>query len=303
LSLSLASLVGNRADAQLVIPTNLGAGADAEVRESAPAANRGTSDELATRILDAGPPNDPSGLQDRNSVMYMKFDIGGVGPQNVPGAVLRLTYRNDNLAAPRVEDGTGSGATTGLVYYGLDPNHPGNDWEETAISYATAPGLTPDGDVGTKDYDTAAGNLILLGTRSFPPVGVQNHLPIGGALDFVSPLLDQLLSDALGAGRDTVTILAGVQHEGDVGISGWVNFNYLFNPKEKTTLNIDAYDPDTTDAVPPIGNLFGTDNTMGAFSPQLRLVPAPGTFSLLALGLVSLPTMAGRYDGRAPRIA
>ena len=62
MSFSLSSLVANRADAQLVIPTNLGAGADAEVRESAPAANRGTSDELATRILDAGPANDPSGL-------------------------------------------------------------------------------------------------------------------------------------------------------------------------------------------------------------------------------------------------
>ena len=48
---------------------------------------------------------------------------------------------------------------TGLAVYGLDPNARGADWNEATISYLTAPGITPDADVGTKDF---AADLLFL---------------------------------------------------------------------------------------------------------------------------------------------
>lgn len=91
----------------VVITTNMGLGADAEVRESNPTQNRGASTELATRAADSyagGAANDGT---DRNSVMYLQFDLSGLASGDAANAILRLTYRNNNLTENRVTDTDG----------------------------------------------------------------------------------------------------------------------------------------------------------------------------------------------------
>ena len=70
---------------------------------------------------------------------------------------MRLTYRNSNFTPNRVHDTTPPGNNmdfrTGLAFYGLDRDHPGNNWSEATITYSNAPGISSDGNNGTKDYD------------------------------------------------------------------------------------------------------------------------------------------------------
>jgi hypothetical protein len=88
-----------------------------------------------------------------------------------------------------------------------------------------------------------------------------------------------------------VTIVAAILHDGKVPVNDWKNFNYLFNPKEQTTLLTDTgYDSDTTDPNNPLGSPHsGASNATDAngfspFSPQLILVPEPAGFALLVMG-------------------
>ncbi len=140
----------------VVIATSKGAGADAEVRDHQPATNLGASTELATRILDNFPAG-ASDVNDRFSAMYMKFDITGQFDVPNQATSLRLTYRNSNLTPNRIHDPTPPGNNTdfrtGLAFYGLDRDHPGNNWSEATITYSNAPGIASDGNNGTKDYD------------------------------------------------------------------------------------------------------------------------------------------------------
>src|SRR5690606_19838548 len=144
---------------------------------------------------------------------------------------------------------------------------------------------------GTKDYDTVdpdgggpqVAPLIPLGTKLFPVVAPQNRLPVGGELVFRSAQLDAFIADAFAAGKSTVTIVAGIMHDGKVPVNDWKNFNYLFNPMEMTTLNDDpGYDADANDPNNPLGSPWsGASNVADAngfspFSPQLGLVPEPG---------------------------
>jgi hypothetical protein len=249
------------------IPTNYGMGADAEVRESNPTQNRGDSTEIASRVRNdfiAGDPNDGG---DRNSAIYTMFDLSGtVIPADIASA-FSLTYRNNNLAGTRIQDTItpNPAIRTGMAIYGLDPTM---NWSEDTISYLTAPGLTPDGDVGTVDVNS---DLTFLGTVEFPEIGAQNHLPIGGELRFCSDRLDTFIRDAVDAGHSTVTLVSMRIHGGDSPFGTWINFNYLFNPKDQTTLNTDNYDPDGQGS---IGNLTSTDNSTGDFSPALTIVDA-----------------------------
>ena len=57
--LALGAVVGTASSVRaVIIPTSYGAGADAEVREEAPTTNRGSSNEIASRIIDNWPTGD-----------------------------------------------------------------------------------------------------------------------------------------------------------------------------------------------------------------------------------------------------
>ncbi len=244
------------------IPTNFGTGADAEVRESNPTQNRGDSTELASRVRNDSVAGDANDGSDRNSAFYTRFDLSGVAIPPTFETAFSLTYRNNNLVGSRVQDTItpNPAIRTGLAIYGLDPS---KTWSEDAITYLTAPGITFDGDIGTVDLND---DLTFLGTVEFPEIGSQNHLPIGGELRFCSDNLDEFVRDALDNGFTAVTLASMRIHGGDSPFSNWINFNYLFNPKEQATLNEDNYDPDGQGS---IGNLTSTDNSTGDFSPAL----------------------------------
>jgi hypothetical protein len=299
--------------ATIKIATSKGIGADAEVRDHQPTTNLGASTELATRIVDNFPVGNASDGNDRFSAMYLKFDITGLSPTASNSTTVRLTYRNTNLTANRIADTAtpNPALRTGLAFYGLDRDDPGNSWAEGTITYLTAPGLgspaSPGGDFnnGTKDYDfvdpDGAGPLRApltpLGAALFPVIGTQNHLPVGGELLFSSAALNSFENQSLAAGKTSVTIVAGILHDGKVPINDWKNFNYLFNPKEMVTLNTDpSYDADTTDANNTLGSPWSaasnaTDGSgFSPFSPQLILdrVPEPGSMSLIGIGVAAL---------------
>jgi hypothetical protein len=279
-----------------IISTSKGIGADAEVRDHQPTTNFGASTELASRILDNFPLGHASDGNDRFSAMYLKFDLTGASIPAGGRALVRLTYRNTNLTANRIHDTTPGAENmalrTGLSFYGLDRDNPGNNWAESTITYTTAPGMANGGDFnnGTKDYDFVDPDgggplrqpLVPLGVGLFPEVPPQNRLPVGGQLLFTSTALTNFIQTSLTAGKQSVTIVAGLMHDGKVPVNDWKNFNYLFNPKEMTTLTTDVgYDTDTTNPGNPLGSPWSAaSNAANAsgfspFSPQLRLVP-PG---------------------------
>jgi hypothetical protein len=291
LAISIAFPLAPAASA-VVIATSKGAGADAEVRDHQPGTNFGDGTELATRILDNAPPG-ASDVIDRFSAMYMKFDITGQTAFANQTTSVRLTYRNSNLTPNRVHDttppGNNMGFRTGLAFYGLDRDHAGNNWSEATITYMNAPGIASDGNNGTKDYDfvdpdgggPSRAPLVPLGVALFPEVPPQNRLPVGGALVFSSDALNNFLVSSLNAGKTSVTIVAGIVHDGKVPINDWRNFNYLFVPKEQTTLNTDVgYDADTTNPSNPLGSPWSAasnaENAAGfsPFSPQLIFGPS-----------------------------
>ena len=281
----------------VVIATSKGNGADAEVRDHQPTTNFGASTELATRILDNSAPGASDSL-DRFSAMYMKFDL--TAQTSIPNQTtsVRLTYRNSNLTPNRVHDMTPPGNNfdfrTGLAFYGLDRDHVGNSWSEATITYSNAPGIASDGNNGTKDYDlvdpdgggSLRAPLTPLGVALFPEVPPQNRLPVGGALVFSSNALNNFLVTSLNAGKTSVTIVAGIVHDGKVPVNDWKNFNYLFIPKEQQTLSTDVgYDSDTTNPNNPLGSPWSAAsnaedaNGFSPFSPQLIFGPA-GDFNL-----------------------
>ena len=294
-----------------VIPTSFGAGADAEVREDSSSSNRGSSNEIATRIIDNFPPGHANDGQDRTSAIYLKFDIAGQPLLGGQKTAVQMTYRNTNLTTNRVQDTftPNPAFRTGIAFYGLHPDHPGNSWTEAGITYETAPGINFDFSPGTKDFDTVdpdgggplVAPLVPLGVQLFPVIAPQNRLPVGGVFEFISPQLDAFIASALTKGKSTVTVVASVAHDGKVPVNDWKNFNYLFNPKEMTTLNADpTYDADTTNPNNPLGSPWSaasnaTDaNGFSAFSPRLIITPEPGALGLLAVGAAALALVRRR---------
>lgn len=305
----------------VAIATSQGLGADAEVRDHQPTFNFGAGTELATRVLDNAFAGEAGDGSDRFSAMYMRWDITGQAlPSN--GTAVRLTYRNTNLTPNRLTDTTPPGNNTafrtGIAFYGLDRDHPGNAWVEgnktgalatgNEITYLNAPGMgstdvpatnLPGGDFnnGTKDFDfrdpDGAGPLRApltpLGVALFPALNGANRLPVGGALLFQSTNLNSFIASSINAGKPTVTIVAAIVHDGKVPVNDWKNFNYLFNPKEMLTLTVDTgYDPDGSGPLPPGNPNSGASNAAGPngfspFSPQLLLIPEPSSVALLGL--------------------
>lgn len=312
LAVALVSFAGTLASGATIIPTNLGPlGADAELRDDSPGTNRGANFELATRIANNGTVAGGNDGGDRGSEMYLRFDIRNVTPAMLNASItLRMHYGALNASGSRVNDPAGVPGTptrfVTLAYRGLNPAL-SDGWGEGTITYNNAPGLTTDNENGTRDYNS---DLSLLGTNSFPNIYPQNHIAVGSAFDFVnapgSPL-HNLIASSLGV-ANSVTVVAAVTHTGVnlVDPSGWINFNYVFIPKEVTVLNNTlgqpnnlndtSYQPDTT-AVPlpspaPGSPFLNMSNANGEFSPKLifsdPVVPEPASVVIATLGALAM---------------
>jgi hypothetical protein len=216
--------------------------------------------------------------------------------------------------------------------YGLtnlaSPNY---NWSESAITWYNAPGITPDSantplqDPGKYNFNS---DLSLLGSFSLPdppppaPPATGSgspYLHVGQAIDFADTVngpLHQLIQDAKNGGQNYVTLVVAFGLDGFQNATGetiqttpnsFLNFNYLFNPKEQDAdaataglqLALDpSYDPDGPNG--PLlagpGPYSGANNDNGQFSPTLMLyVPEPASAILLTLGSLSL---AGRVRRR-----
>jgi hypothetical protein len=197
----------------------------------------------------------------------------------------------------------------GFNYYALNPGHPANTpagkfienpANLSGISYWTAPGLLPDGNIGTIDIDPA--QTTFLGNKKLPDIGTQNRLPIGGEFLFDMPSLKAHLLAAIAAGDTYINVLVATDFDGNSNFTQFQNFNYIFNPKDKLTLNTDTgYDSDVTNPNNPLGAPFsGASNATGNFSPQLILrgvTPEPSSLALFGLGaLASLSVARRRRD-------
>ena len=258
-------------------------GADAELRESQPTTARGTGTEIASRISGAG---------GRNSVIYLKFGVGGVTAGELANNIsIRTTIRNTNLTAGRIEiPNISNGANAGFDYFVLDPTLPNADWDEATITPVSAAadglGYSFDGDFFTKNNGTPGtptAGLTYLGSNTFDSadLGPGGHLLVGSPFDLTTlppnSALHQAIVAAQGTAHQTVTVVMGVSHPADSPNSNWLNFNYLFNPKEQTTLNNDPDSP-----------FSGASNAAGEFAPALITIPEPASFALLALGSLAM---------------
>lgn len=247
-------------------------GADAELRESQPTTARGTGSEIASRIASGS----------RNSTIWLKFGVADISAAELANDItVRTTYRNTNLSSGRIED-AGGGSNTGMDYYVLDPNMSGADWDETLVTpTAPPPGYAFDGDFDTKatgSPGSPTAGLTYLGTNLYDSadlVGGSPHLPVGGNFDLVanagSPL-HSAIAAAQATNHQTVTVAMAVVHETSNPNGNWLNFNYLFNPKEQDPLNNDGDSP-----------FGGASNSLGEFAPALITVPEPASVCLVSL--------------------
>ncbi|HOK95064.1 MAG TPA: PEP-CTERM sorting domain-containing protein [Anaerohalosphaeraceae bacterium] len=283
----LAAVVMLAADSQAFrVTTADPGGADAELREETPTTNRGTSTEIASRIYAS---TDPTKW--RNSVIYLKFGVAGITAQDLAGDItIRLTYRNTNLVISRIQDTVEPiGPNTGWDYFILDPTIDGANWDELTITPSNAPGYSLDNDYATKATGSPIAptdGLYYLGRQLYDSaalVGTPAHLPVGGAFDFTLPagsLLHEAILMAQETDHKTLTIVMGIAHDYDNDNTNWLNFNYLFNPKEMTTLLKDTASPWSEKS-----------NASNLFSPMLTNephIPEPATMALLGFGGLAL---------------
>jgi hypothetical protein len=285
--------------------------------------NRGSNTELATRRKDS-----TSNSGDRSSAIYLKFDISTI-PDNIPNqtVTLRMFVRNANqIRASRTVDHPPFGNNTDNELF-TDPvemkfavlgltNFALNNWAENTITWYNAPGITPDSmisatqDPGKYNFNT---DMRVLGTFKYPTVPPQNALAVGQAVDFTDTdgLLRDLIQEAKDAGQTHVTL---VVHHGLNGFQAttaeltadptiqatpneFLNFNYLFIPKEMTTLNTDAgWDADTTNPNNPLGGPNSGAANNGQFSPQLIIVPEPYSVALLAIAMLTATALRRRQN-------
>ncbi len=302
-SLMVAGLAAPAEASTIVIPTNFGNGADAEVRESESFSNpdgraRGHEEELATRVFVNNNSPFPTG-NERNSVMFLRFDISQLTLQDIENATdayVRLHVNTTSWNQSRSVS-PDTGVRAGFSMMALRPGASGQDWQEgndsTAgdMAYHTAPGLVYDANMRTKDY--YGPDLQFMTATPAPDVGV-GSLPVGYALDFNhnvdNPEDDrilQFLADAISAGNTTVTFLIGATQDGSPLLSGSsiTNFNYVFASKEVQALRsqLSGVGPDNGPSP-----WSGASNANGEFSPKLVIVPEPASLTLLGLGGLGL---------------
>lgn len=306
---AVAVALSASADARIISTFEAG-GADAELRESNPTQNRGDNSELATRVSPT-----------QNSVMYVKLPVASVTAFELSQPITyRLTFRNTNLPISRIAD-TSTNPTvvptryTGLQYFVLDPENPGADWLEVdtmdgafdGIRPINAPGYSLDNNAATRGIVVGDGDFTPLGSQNFREmdfIGLQpqeNHLPVGEAHDITfapgSPLHEAIVA-AQATNHQTITIASGTIHNNLDTHGNWLRFNYLFNPKEQTTLNDDSgYDSNVSAADGAEGSPFsGATNSLATpFAPQLVLtVPEPSSVVLLGLAGVASVAMLRR---------
>jgi hypothetical protein len=240
------------------ITTNMN-GADAEVREEEinadlfgvpQGANRGTSNELATRIRDDVGNFDNNQGNDRTSAMYLKFDISSLTPASLAGKEIRLqlTVRNSNLSDSRrrgFADIPGSpdpnpGAFANLrrsefSVRGLTNLSAANyDWLESgagSLTWYNAPGITPDcmdenacdNDPGTFNFNGDApvfGNFNLFNSGGYPTAMIPGYtLAVGSPfVTYVDSVnggeIKQLILDAIAGGKSHITLVVNAAHPG-----------------------------------------------------------------------------------------
>ena len=266
-------------------------GADAELRGSGPTSNRGDSTEIASRVA-----------YNRDSVIYLKFGVGGLTAEDLAGDItVRTTYRNTNMSPGRFQDTVEPiGLNTGFDYYVLDPTLAGANWDEMTITPENALGYEVDyvldefGDPTTTiDYSTKGilmgpggtptAGLTFLGTQLFDSADLLGgHLPVGGAFELTvgtGSVLHDAIVAAQGTDHQTVTVVMGIAHDNTSDNAQWINFNYLFNPKEMTALNGDPTSP---------WSVYYNSNANNDYSPMLtnepHIIPEPATMALLGLG-------------------
>ena len=144
------------------------------------------------------------------------------------------------------------------------------------------------------------------------------YLYVGQAVDFTQTsggTLHQLIQDAKNAGKGYITLVAAVNNNGFQNTSpetlqttpnNFLNFNYLFNPKEQDAntslaglqLQTDpSYDPDGPNGPLPAGPgpFHAANNDNGKFSPSLILfAPEPTSMVLLGLGALAMSMIRRR---------
>lgn len=281
-------------NAAIIIPTNLGIGADVEVREELGTSNRGTNVEIATRKSHVG----AGGLTGNNSAFYLRFDVSGLDNALVlanPGAILRIRTRAGNniqpndVHAPSPVDG--SDVYNSFNVRALNPSL-SSGWVENSITYNTAPGITPDSNVGTEDFNSA--DFTLLGSFQLPNIDGQNWMQAGTPIHFNGAGLYSVVQNAVAAGHGSVTLVINMALPGLRPANGgttpnsFLGQNYVFLSKDNLTVPADPnWDQDSSGPLPPTGSPYSNQsNLSGGFSPQLILgVPEPGSMAMAAVGL------------------
>jgi hypothetical protein len=210
-----------------------------------------------------------------------------------------------------------------------------------SITWWNAPGITPDSrttpaqDPGKYNFNS---DLMLLGQATLEDPGLPTSVPppypsVAGAgsaalcvgcnaIDFQDSQgnLHDLITAARAAGQTHITLVVAFALNGHQNATGettqvtpndFLNFNYLFNPKEQdanTALagrqlaNDPSWDANWGDNTPapgptPVGPgpYSGANNDNGFFSPKLVFfVPEPGSLVLIALGFAGVATVRRR---------
>ena len=278
-------------------------------------------------------------------VALVNFDIRGLEPGHVyaddnPSAANRTDQSGLAYSSPHYEynwdEGTGTGGSgtglgTGITFIDAPGITPFCTLRGSCDT-ATFGGLNTDIHQSLGLYDNFNSDTRFLGNWQWKrPTYIfagSNRYPIGMELEYADANgnLQQLVFDAQDAGRTSVTLMlnlavdtrldtssnpgAGIVDGPNPGIfpaNTFLNFNYLFNPKDKTTLDNDnAFDPDGGGPGVATGSPYSCDgstgpgltncpghtlgdNSTGKFSPQLIVrIPEPTSMVLLALGSLAL---------------